>query len=314
MRAMAALGDGPVAHRRGRRLPRPQAVLPVPGPRQPDQEGPHLLRRARPGRLHRPALRPVPPHPTHLSRVLDQWAMLWAHAAAHPPSTTHSSLSWTRRSGSGSAVPYIGRAGRGGRSTTTRRRMRAAGLARVDRRRWARVGLTTRLPGSDSRGPTTGARAGMPLVLDTTRPHRCPLRGRPAADRIDGRSEWRRGPADAAARARRRSTSRPDRRAAACGRQTRATAVGPRSSPGCRVVADPSEAAPRRRAAVCRPAGRREVLRRATGGDHAAPGRLASVVRGRPYCRRPVGGWRTANIKDFRDAPTLTVVEWPVGR
>ena len=67
MRAMARLGDDPVPDRAGRRRARPQAVQPVPGPGRPDQEGPHLQLGARPDRVYRPALRPVPARPAPLS-------------------------------------------------------------------------------------------------------------------------------------------------------------------------------------------------------------------------------------------------------
>ena len=40
--------------------PRAQAAVAVPGPRRPAQEGADLLRRARPDRVHRAALRPLP--------------------------------------------------------------------------------------------------------------------------------------------------------------------------------------------------------------------------------------------------------------
>ena len=64
LRAMAELAEG--RRRAGRPprtiadAPRPQAVVAVAGPGRPDQEGPDLLRRARPDRVHRAALRPVP--------------------------------------------------------------------------------------------------------------------------------------------------------------------------------------------------------------------------------------------------------------
>jgi hypothetical protein len=54
---------------RHRQVARAQAGQPVPGPRRPDQEGPDLLRRARHGRVHRAALRPVPAIPTHGRRL-----------------------------------------------------------------------------------------------------------------------------------------------------------------------------------------------------------------------------------------------------
>ena len=40
-----------------------QAAVALAGARRPAQEGPHLLRRARPHRLHRAPLRPLPAHP-----------------------------------------------------------------------------------------------------------------------------------------------------------------------------------------------------------------------------------------------------------
>ena len=48
------------ADRRRRGAPGAQAAVALAGPRRPDQEGPDLLRRARPDRLHRAALRPLP--------------------------------------------------------------------------------------------------------------------------------------------------------------------------------------------------------------------------------------------------------------
>ena len=71
MRAMAALStaDGDVdmdaavpTAEIARALDRKPASL-SPGPGRADQEGPDLLRRARHGRVHRPALRPLPAHP-----------------------------------------------------------------------------------------------------------------------------------------------------------------------------------------------------------------------------------------------------------
>src|SRR4051812_31451350 len=54
-------------HVRGRPLAGPQTGLPLPRPRLVDQEGARLLRRARADRLHRPALRSLPPSPPRLT-------------------------------------------------------------------------------------------------------------------------------------------------------------------------------------------------------------------------------------------------------
>ena len=54
------------ADRAGRGGTGPQAVQRFPGQGQPDQEGPDLQLRARPDRVHRPALRPLPPRPAGL--------------------------------------------------------------------------------------------------------------------------------------------------------------------------------------------------------------------------------------------------------
>ena len=53
--------------RRDRRSSGPQAGQPLPGPGRADQEGADLLRRARHGRVHRAALRPLPAYPAGLS-------------------------------------------------------------------------------------------------------------------------------------------------------------------------------------------------------------------------------------------------------
>ncbi len=67
-------------HLRGRRGPRQEAAVAVPGPRLPAEEGPDLLRRARPDRVHRAPLRQVPPRP-RLS-----WALCAATAGPGTPS------------------------------------------------------------------------------------------------------------------------------------------------------------------------------------------------------------------------------------
>ena len=50
-------------HGRAGPAPRPQALVAVPGARQPAAQGPGVLRRARLDRVHRPALRALPPGP-----------------------------------------------------------------------------------------------------------------------------------------------------------------------------------------------------------------------------------------------------------
>ena len=63
LRAMADVGGESRADGRGRGGARPPAAVAVPSPGRPVEEGPRLLRPARPDRLHRPALRALPARP-----------------------------------------------------------------------------------------------------------------------------------------------------------------------------------------------------------------------------------------------------------
>ncbi len=89
-------GDGAArgragAHRAGRRGTGPQAVQRLAGAGQPDQEGPDLQLGARADRLHRAALRPLPPGPARLrptprlTGCRDRWGES-RNATRRPPS------------------------------------------------------------------------------------------------------------------------------------------------------------------------------------------------------------------------------------
>ena len=69
---------------------------PLAGPRRADQEGPHLLRRARHGRVHRPAFRSLPAHhdligwgvtsrPWCAGRRRSSWSPRWCHRRPRTP-------------------------------------------------------------------------------------------------------------------------------------------------------------------------------------------------------------------------------------